>query len=985
MIPRSPVSQTDKTIHRIVVLVAVMVAFAAPETNATDLVWIGGSANWNAAASWSPAQVPGAADNAFITNAGTYTVTVPANTPVTVGSVSVGGAGGIQTLAIDKTTLTLNGASVINANGRLDFLVSGSTLTGAGNLTVTGTLNWPNGTISGTGNVTIGGGGTLAMGSAGVTLGRTLNNSGTGTWSGGNLTLSAGVVFNNLAGGTFEITADGRLSGAATTPINNSGLFRQTAGTAGTVVTAPFNNTGTLQTLAAVLSLNLGGTHSGIMSNAAGASIQFGGGNHVLTASSLVTGPGVLSVSGGATTLAADGTFDPGSALSITAGTVTLSAGCLLTGTTIHVNSGILNYNSAGPVGALTLSAGTLGGTSPIDVTGPLTLTGGTVTNALVFADSSLSIGGGVTLNGGKLINRGTAIWSAGNFTGANGAVFTNALGATFINTFDGNAAAGAGTTPLWVNDGVFQKTNGTAALGATSIDFHFINTGMVEVQTNTLRYAINQQTAGLTLLDGGGLTAQAQPLQFQGGSLVGTGLVTVANTLNLVNSATISPGLPLGELDISGNFQQTSAGALNIELGGYSPATGFDLVTVTAGGAGGVATLGGTLNVTLTNGFSPTNGATFTFLTAVSRAGAFATFNYPSNDIGMQLNLDPTSATIKVTNLKPLVANPIVDPASITYGGIFSFQFPANTFSDPDNNALAFTASGMPAGIAFTGATRTFSGTPTQAGVFTVAVVAADNGVPSLSVTNTFTITVSPAPIIGSFTAADKVYDGNTNATVLTRSLNGVLPADSANVTLSGGTASFASATAGPGKLVTLTGATLTGSAAGNYSLSSLSTTTAAITKAALSVTADSKTKTYGTADPAFTASYAGFVNGETPALLGGTLNLTRAPGENVGAYLITPNGLTSANYAITFNTGTLAITAPPPVVLQLADSGNGNLLITWSTVTNGTYRVQFNAQLGTTNWLDLPGDVTAAGLTASKQDIKTTTNRFYRIKVVP
>src|SRR5205823_4439575 len=119
----------------------------------------------------------------------------------------------------------------------------------------------------------------------------------------------------------------------------------------------------------------------------------------------------------------------------------------------------------------------------------------------------------------------------------------------------------------------------------------------------------------------------------------------------------------------------------------GYSAGTDFDLVRVTAGGAGGVATLGGTLSVTLTNGFAPTNGATFAFLTAVSRVGAFATFNYPSNQIGMQLNLGATSASIKVTNLKPVVANPIVAPLPVTYGGSINFQFPADTFADPDND----------------------------------------------------------------------------------------------------------------------------------------------------------------------------------------------------------------------------------------------------------------------------------------------------------
>jgi hypothetical protein len=164
--------------------------------NAADLVWTGGTGNWNAAGNWSPAQVPTAADNAWITNSGTYTVTVPAGTTATSGSLTVGGASGTQTLALDRATLTIGGASAINANGHLDFLVSQSVLTGAGNLTVNGTLNWANGTMSGTGTTTIGSGGVLAIGSGGVTFGRTLTNAGTGSWPAARSTspLTAGLA-----------------------------------------------------------------------------------------------------------------------------------------------------------------------------------------------------------------------------------------------------------------------------------------------------------------------------------------------------------------------------------------------------------------------------------------------------------------------------------------------------------------------------------------------------------------------------------------------------------------------------------------------------------------------------------------------------------------------------------------------------------------------------------------------------------------------
>src|SRR5690348_113526 len=125
-------------------------ALVAITANATDLVWIGGTGNWNAGGNWSPAQVPTAADNAWITNAGAYTVTIPAGTAATAASVVVGGASGTQILAVDRATLTLNGASLIDLNGQLNLLASQSLVTGTGNLTINGALNWANGTMNGT-------------------------------------------------------------------------------------------------------------------------------------------------------------------------------------------------------------------------------------------------------------------------------------------------------------------------------------------------------------------------------------------------------------------------------------------------------------------------------------------------------------------------------------------------------------------------------------------------------------------------------------------------------------------------------------------------------------------------------------------------------------------------------------------------------------------------------------------------------------------
>jgi hypothetical protein len=62
------------------------------------------------------------------------------------------------------------------------------------------------------------------------------------------------------------------------------------------------------------------------------------------------------------------------------------------------------------------------------------------------------------------------------------------------------------------------------------------------------------------------------------------------------------------------------------------------------------------------------------------------------------------------------------------------------------------------------------------------------------------------------------------------------------------------------------------------------------------------------------FTASYTGFVLGETPAVLGGALvfNTTATTASPTGNYPIVPSGLTSTNYAITFVNGTLNIFQP-------------------------------------------------------------------------
>jgi hypothetical protein len=78
------------------------------------------------------------------------------------------------------------------------------------------------------------------------------------------------------------------------------------------------------------------------------------------------------------------------------------------------------------------------------------------------------------------------------------------------------------------------------------------------------------------------------------------------------------------------------------------------------------------------------------------------------------------------------------------------------------------------------------------------------------------------------------------------------------------------------------------------------------------LTITADSKSKRYGAELPALTASYAGFVNGDSAVDLTKSAVLTTPAtvSSAVGNYPINASGAGSPNYDITFNAGSLSIT---------------------------------------------------------------------------
>ncbi len=147
-----------------------------------------------------------------------------------------------------------------------------------------------------------------------------------------------------------------------------------------------------------------------------------------------------------------------------------------------------------------------------------------------------------------------------------------------------------------------------------------------------------------------------------------------------------------------------------------------------------------------------------------------------------------------------------------------------------------------------------------------------------------------------------------------------------------------------------------------GNYTISYIDGSLGVI-PAPLGITANSTTRLYGDANPAFGATYKGFRNGETPAtaLIGALTFATPAiPASNVGKYTITPGGQSSTNYTIGYVNGFLGVTPVPLIVTADAQSkvyGTSDPVLTF-----GVTGLVNNPALGV---VDTAGNVFSGALT--------------------
>ncbi len=146
-----------------------------------------------------------------------------------------------------------------------------------------------------------------------------------------------------------------------------------------------------------------------------------------------------------------------------------------------------------------------------------------------------------------------------------------------------------------------------------------------------------------VTVTNGGTITGGT--LRLSGGTLSGTSSINASVT----SAGTTSPGSNgIGVLTIDGSFTQYGAGALDIQVGGTTAGTEYDQLAVT-----GAVQLGGTIAISLANGFTPQVGNQFSVITYRSQSGEFSTYGGLAYAAGDTFQTDYTASDFTLVAAK--------------------------------------------------------------------------------------------------------------------------------------------------------------------------------------------------------------------------------------------------------------------------------------------------------------------------------------------
>ncbi len=273
----------------------------------------------------------------------------------------------------------------------------------------------------------------------------------------------------------------------------------------------------------------------------------------------------------------------------------------------------------------------------------------------------------------------------------------------------------------------------------------------------------------------------------------------------------------------------------------------------------------------------------------SITATGAVDT-DYTISYVGGSLTVNPATLTITASN-QTKVYGAALPSLTASYGGFVNGDTSASLATQPSLSTTATASSHV-------------SGNP-----YSITASGAVNGDYTIGY-NAGTLTVTAAPL--TITASDQTKVYGSALPTLTASYVGFVNGDtSSNLATQPNlstTATAASHVVGSPYNITASGAVDT-----DYSFTYV-TGHMTVTQAPLTITANDQTKVYGAALPALTATYTGFVNGDTSTSLTTqpTLASTATASSHVSGnpYSITASGAVDGDYSISYVPGTLTVT---------------------------------------------------------------------------
>ena len=367
--------------------------------------------------------------------------------------------------------------------------------------------------------------------------------------------------------------------------------------------------------------------------------------------------------------------------------------------------------------------------------------------------------------------------------------------------------------------------------------------------------------------------------------------------------------------------------------------------------------------DLSITNVASPANNAGKTVASVTTdilgNARHATTPDMGAYEFGAVAATPTISTTGTLSAVNTTYGTPSASPTSFNVSGA---NMLAGILVTPPAGYEVSLASGSGYGATVTvGAAGTISSTPVYVRLLATATVAGSPYSGNIVLSSSTATSVDVATVsstvsakgltISGITGANKPYDGTTTASFTgTAVYSGLENGETPTVT---GTpiASFANATAGDAKTITISGYT---APSANYTITQ-PTLSGNITKVALTITAANQTVAYGTlattVTGAGTYTPTGFVNGEGAGEITGsvtyTTNFTNSTAVAASGISITPvvTGLSATNYSFTPANGTITITEADVTVSSANTLVNSLTLSPLSNVTvSGTGSLVIN-----------------------------------------